>query len=462
MLIFHNNQLFIIQTSSNISQNSQKESPSFFNFIQEILGIKHLDKTSIYSPQPLAEPINKNIRDRYYGLVEEEVGQKPQAPTETITSFLPSQDSVTGPNNPSIIASPVTILTIMVLGSGAVLLIKRNQILSNFQNEIGFAEKLMERWGLIKQKVSETAVFLHNQELKEAQVLANSAQAIDNEKFSQQEFLLFAKIKYCLAYNIAEYEGLNQSIQRFQSALQTQKGYINIEQIELTCQGSKQKEFYQFIHNFLDSLPDREVFRSQMQHKLSELLVQIKTTEGKHNLQAYGQELYRLADHQFSLQLLLSFKGQNHNFSILKEISEIVDNIGEKEAIDLKSLTCLIMVHYNTFEQLGKIIGVTGKQSHPDTYARMLQYIALNRRHQNSFAKFEQLIAIMRQWYPSYQAIVGIRQEYLADIYRQPQQFTDQIPGLNIYLKYKNSLSDHKTGYTFIDFGEEKEAAVIG
>ena len=41
--------------------------------------------------------------------------------------------------------------------------------------------------------------------------------------------------------------------------------------------------------------------------------------------------------------------------------------------INLKALTCLVMVNYDDFEALGYIIGVTGKKRSPDIYARIIQ-----------------------------------------------------------------------------------------
>jgi hypothetical protein len=116
------------------------------------------------------------------------------------------------------------------------------------------------------------------------------------------------------------------------------------------------------------------------------------------------------------------------------------------------------MVHYDDFDALGKIININGKQSSPDTYARILQYMALEKRHEKSYDQFEQLMNLMRKWYPFYQAIIGIREEYSDKDYRKPKDFTKEIPGLELYHKYKNYLTDKKTGYTYINFGEEEKA----
>ena len=86
----------------------------------------------------------------------------------------------------------------------------------------------MEKMGLAKPKVSETAIFLHNRTLENAKILAKYAQSVDNNKFSNNEFWLFAKIKFCLEYNQEEYEGLKHSINLFKSAVKAHKAYVII------------------------------------------------------------------------------------------------------------------------------------------------------------------------------------------------------------------------------------------
>jgi hypothetical protein len=82
----------------------------------------------------------------------------------------------------------------------------------------------------------------------------------------------------------------------------------------------------------------------------------------------------------------------------------------------------------------------------------MVHYIALGYRHQNSFSKFDELMKFMRRWYQHYQAIQGIRQEHPAHVYKQPKEFSQPIPGIELYNKYVNWLTDQKTGMVYVDF----------
>ncbi|MEA5535616.1 hypothetical protein [Crocosphaera sp. XPORK-15E] len=447
-----------------------------------------LDKKEInLSPKKIAEPINKNLKDRYQGLIEEEdsdtlnlwesndIIKKIDAEksefnldktsvnipdsTQKIFGLFPSANVNLNHESSSIgtvIFSPIPI-GILTLVSGIILVQKKDVIYNLLLGKNGLSEQVMERLGLAKPKVSETAIFLHNRALVDAKICAKSLKAIEQDKFSKQEFLLFAKIKFCVQYDRQEYEGLNQSIDRLKSALKAQKSYVIMDQIELMCQGIKQKEFYDYVYQELNNYEDKEVFQRNINQKLTAIIHQIKTDEGKHNLQVYAQELDSLCQNSFSLQLFSLFSQKKlKQFSILQSVSEIISNLKEQDVTNLKVLTCLVMVHYDMFEELGQMINITGKKSSPDTYARIIQYLALENRHQQAYDQFEKLIQVLRKWNPFYQAVSKIREEYSPENYRQPKDFNQEIPGLELYLKYKNYLRDRQTGYTYIDFGEEQ------
>ncbi|MGB5594323.1 MAG: hypothetical protein WBM62_09895 [Crocosphaera sp.] len=443
------------------------------------------------SPEEIADPINKNLKDRYQGLIEKEeldtlnvwesneiikgldAEKSPvelnndtviiDDPTQKILGILPSANlTINGELQPigSLIFSPIPI-ALMTLVSGIILFQKKEPIYQFILGENGVSEQILEKLGLAKPKVSDTAIFLHNRAMQDAKLLAKSAKVVDEDKFGKTEFLMFAKLKFCVQYERKEYEGYKHSIQLFKSALKAQKSYVTIDQIESMCQGTKQKEFYNYVYQELENIENIEKFNENISRKLTDILPQVKTDEGKYNLQVYAEELGRLSEDRFSLQLFSLFsKQQLQDFLILKSVAEIISTLKEQDVINLKALTCLVMVHYDDFESLGKIINITGKQSSPDTYARIIQYIALEQRHEQAYDKFEKLLNVLRQWYPFYQSITKIREEYPQKDYRKPKDFTEEIPGIELYHKYKNYLTDQQTGYTYIDFGEEVQPAI--
>lgn len=466
------------------NRTNNKKLDKFFEKL-DIKENKNGSKNEItLSPEKIANPINNNLKNRYEGIIEKKLDtlsifksyqivkeiESGKTATEIDVDELDNNDpnqqiaAILTSNNfgfnrnyqtvENFEFSPFSII-LMTLVTGVIAIQQKNVIVEVLFGENGISEQILNSLGLKKPKVSETDIFLHNRALKDAKTLAKLAQSVDNEKFSKHEFLLFAKIKFCLHHNQNEYQELKESIQLFKDAIKVQKSYQTISQIESMCQGIKQNEFYSYVYREMKTIDNLQTFHKRINSKLSEILPHVKTEEGKSNLQNYIQELSYVCQNEFMFNLFASFsQKQLEKFSILKSIAEVTDSLKGKDIIELKALTCLVMVHYDNFEILGEMINITGKKSSPDTYARIIQYIILEKRHQQSYDKFDQLMNAMRQWYPYYQSIVGLRDEYSQTEYTIPKDFTQEIPGIELYHKYKNYLTDKKTGYTYIDFGE--------
>lgn len=167
----------------------------------------------------------------------------------------------------------------------------------------------------------------------------------------------------------------------------------------------------------------------------------MRTEEGRTALQSYLKELYTLSEHELGLKLLSLFKQyQLTDFSVLKTISDIVDSLEKKDLHDLKGLVVTVKVNYEVFEKLGQIIGVPRSKSEPNTYGKIIQYIGLTYKYQTSYSKFQELVVLLSEWQKHYQSVIGVRQEYPVGEYKQPKDFAQEIPGMNLYLKYKNYL----------------------
>ena len=307
-----------------------------------------------------------------------------------------------------------------------------------------------------KPDISESALFLHNREMMDLGVFAKTAEVIESEKFGKQEFLVFVKMKYLLLKGINEYQGLNKSLQLLKVAIDAKDCFISIDQTELQFRGTKQQEFYKFVESLLSDHDDKVAFREQVQMKLADSLPQIKTEEGTVALQSYAKHLDELSDSELGLKLLSLFKAyQLADYSILRVISEIIQSLDKRDLLDFKGLLSLVRVNYSVFEKLRDIIGLSERKSTPETYALMIQYIALSNRHGISHIKFEELMNVMRKWYRHYMAVIGIRDEHPRSEYRQPKEFKEAIPGVEIYAKYRKWLTDKNTGMVFVDFGDE-------
>ena len=306
-----------------------------------------------------------------------------------------------------------------------------------------------------KLEVPDEKKFIYGQNRTDLLVFAKTAQAIDSDKFAQEEFLIFVKLKYLFEHGINEYAGLYYSLRFLQVAIEAKDSFICIDQTELRYRGSKQQALYQFVESLLEDHDNKEAFRQKIQERLSDLLPQVKTEEGKTALQSYAQHLERLSENELGLKLLSLFKTyQLADYSVLRTISDLLQSLSKSNLQDFPSLLSLVKSNYQLFEQLRTIIGLAAWQSTPETYALMIQYIALSHRHAISYLKFDNLTKVMQQWFKPYQAMIAIRQEHPPGQYKQPKEFQEAIPGVEIYEKYKKWLTDKKTGIVYIDFGD--------
>jgi hypothetical protein len=295
-----------------------------------------------------------------------------------------------------------------------------------------------------KEAISDDITFLHNRSLKELKKLGNSLNSIDDDKFNSQEFVLFLKIKDSLENGDNEYKKIEHSIKLLEAALAAQVSYLSLEQTELRYRSYKQQELYDFVAKLLlEENLDKNNFRESIKKKLSEILPLVNTEEGRAALQSYLKDLNTVSEHEFGLKLLALFKQYNlTDFSILKSVSETVNQLQRKNLFDLKGLNALVIINYDVFEKLGPILGLSTLECKPDTFARMLQYFGLKQRHSVVYLKFQELMEVLRKWLKPYNSVIAIRQEYESNKYHQPKEFTEDIPGLNIYQKYEQYVEN--------------------
>jgi hypothetical protein len=301
----------------------------------------------------------------------------------------------------------------------------------------GILKDLISR--LTKEPISDNIKFIHNRALGELKELAKKLESLDHDKFSGQEFLLFIKIKMALKRGDNQYQKLDLSVKLLEAAIAAQASYLSLEQTELRFRSSAQQEFYNYVAGILKQNLETNKFKELIKKKISETLPILNTEEGREALQSYLKYLNTIAEHEFGLKLLSLFKEyQLTDFSIIRTVAETVNKLERKSLFDLKELNVLVMVDYDVFKKLGPILGFTRNESTPETYARMLQVIGLEKRHQISFVKFKELITLLKKWYKPYHFVTTIREEYPSEKYHQSKEFTEEIPGINIYKKYED------------------------
>ena len=401
----------------------------------------------------IAEDINQNIEERYQGLVEDD-GEKigllashkllqsqgllteatPEDIEQTV-ALLRSEDILSEESSPNHLPKSLLYSLIALIAICAVPMF-RFLGRSYIWGEEGIIENFRNKYG--QPKISESTVFLHNRAFKELENFARQAEKIDNKKFGSEEFLLFYKIKQAIKQESQEYKKLGYSGELLRIAIAAQSSFLKIEQTELRFRSYKQQEFYRFVEDSLSQDIDKNRFRDLAEKKLAEIVPLLNTEEGKQALQGYLKEIKIISEHELGLKLLSLFKKyQLADYAILKRVSDITSQLEGRDLLASKNLVVLVIENYEVFEKLGPIIGIPEAESSPDVYAKLLQYIGLNYRYQDSFAKFEQLLNILKKWQKPYQTIVALRQEYNSSNYRLPKEFFQPIPGLNIYKKYE-------------------------
>ncbi|MEM6613237.1 MAG: hypothetical protein AAF652_13460 [Cyanobacteria bacterium P01_C01_bin.72] len=304
-----------------------------------------------------------------------------------------------------------------------------------------FTSNYQEKFG--KPKVPEGSVNLHARSFKEITLIGNKAEKINNQKFGNEEFLLLLRIKINMAKEAEGYQGLSNCVDLLQAGIIAQKSFLRLEQTELRYRSRKQQEFYRYVAENLEAEIDREAFVKLLKKKKTEILPLVTTEEGREALDTYTKELTILSKYELGLKLLALFKHYElQDFSILKNVADIVEGLEGKDLIESKDLVSPVLEHYESFEKLGPIIGIAPEASTPQAYAKILQVIGLTNRHGKSYLEFEQLVKLLKKWEKPYKAIALVREEYTEDKYSIPAEFKEDIPGFNTHNKYEEYLPD--------------------
>ncbi|MFN5513465.1 MAG: hypothetical protein ACK5CA_01580 [Cyanobacteriota bacterium] len=435
--------------------------------------------------QEKAEPINRNLENRYRGVLEdselqekiniqqsqkllqrfEESGsldgglpEAGQLKLPKIFSTVGAADSETfGTWEPYLPMAGGTAVLALLVGFHYWGLYRA--LYQKICGERGLYHRFLMAIGKAKPDVSVSDAFLHDQALEKLRWIANAAQDIDSKKFSQEEFLVYAKLRLCFEREAPGYEGLAPYKDCFHALFGAYGVYQTLHQIEHACQGSKQQEFYQFAHRQLAGEEATENLDAVLQEKLIELLPQVQTDAGRERLEDYGQCLTRLletpnppAPLPSTLGLFNRLQTRSDYGGALQNLSQKIARFREETTMATETFVLAAMEDYDDLECFGDLMGLPEAFRSPDAYGRLLQDLTLSRRYQDSFAQFQTLLDILRQWTGPYQNLRRIRQSYPAEQFRQPSSFVGEIPGFALARLYQQSLTYNNTNYHFIYF----------
>ena len=328
-----------------------------------------------------------------------------------------------------VVGVPATILVFLIgkpIVQGVI-----SVVTSNYQDKFG------------KPKVPERSQNLHNDALKEAQNLGRRIEKVASDKFTSDEFKLLLSIKVNVIKGVEGYKELNYKAELLRAAILAQKSFLKLESTELKYRSRKQQQFYQYVADNLAEELDKEDFAKKVKSKQSEILPLINTDEGRQAINSYAQEIDALSKHELGLKLLALFKKfELKDFSIIRDVSNVVEGLAGHDLMEAKSLVIVVKEYYDLFQKISPILNLAQSEQSTATYARILQIVALMHRHGDAYIKFKELVNLLRKWEKSYETIKMIREQYNHKEYAIPSEFSTDIVGQEVYQKYAEYLPD--------------------
>lgn len=299
---------------------------------------------------------------------------------------------------------------------------------------------------IIKQRIPDTALQQHQKELQDLQRLVQMAEQLDSEKFHNREFSIFSKIKTYIDHNVYEYADLNYITELINVAIEAQKSFTAIYTIESQFYSKKQQEFYHFVTELLyeDDISGHRL-QQTVTRQAKSICQSLQSAEGKDAIQAYASEVAKVAEHEFGINLLRLFKkNQMSDYGMIGSIRDSIDRLEGSNLVDLDGLMMLVLEKSHIFEKIGAVLDLKDEANSAETHRKILQFIGLKQRYQSSYDKFQRLLAAVKDFHRYYQAIATIREQYPADTYRLPRDFTAELPGLKLYKKYVIMAGSHQ------------------
>jgi hypothetical protein len=354
---------------------------------------------------------------------------------------MPTSTTTPANPNPPDAAPLVGAAPVLAVVAGGLLVLSLAYIVKNFKKfaQESTSNKTLLR--LLKEQVPENDIRQHRRDLTNLKYLVQKAENLDSEKFQNNEFSMFSKIKSYIAHNVYEYADLNAVVDMLNVAIDAQKSFAAIYQIESQFHSKIQQDFYDYVtHNINKEELDRAELKKKVLRKAESVCGELKTEEGRAAIANYAAEVVKVSENEFGIQLLRLFK-KNHmsDYSIIGKIGESIDRLDGTNLVDLDGLMLMVLEKSNAFEKIGAVLDLKDEANSPETHRQILQFIGLKKRYQASYAKFQDLLATVKEFHRYYQSITSIREKYPAKTYRIPAEFAVELPGMKLYKKYMAS-----------------------
>jgi hypothetical protein len=357
---------------------------------------------------------------------------------------MPTSTTTPSSNETSIPAPIMDAAPFLVVAAGGIFLFSLAYLIKNFKqiSQGSGSNNLMQR--IVREEVSENDIRQHRRDLTNLKYLVEKAENLDSEKFQNNEFSMFSKIKSYIAHNVYEYTDLSAVVDMLNVAIAAQKSFASIYQVESQYHSKSQQEFYEFVTDLLNQEGiDRHELKKKVLAKAEIVCAELKTEEGRAAIATYAAEVVKVSENDFGIDLLRLFK-KNHmsDYSLIGKIGESIDHLDGTDLVDLDGLMLMVLEKSNAFEKIGAVLDLKDEANSPETHRKVLQFIGLKKRYQTSYAKFQELLSTVKEFQRYYQSITSIRAKYPAKKYRLPVDFTVELPGLKLYKKYM-AMSDN-------------------
>ncbi|AFY38258.1 hypothetical protein Lepto7376_1944 [[Leptolyngbya] sp. PCC 7376] len=310
-------------------------------------------------------------------------------------------------------------------------------------NSSGFFDRMVGR--ITGQPVPKSIIQFHHKTYRDLSTKAWHIQRIQLEKFDNREFVKFLRIKRDLTLGHGKYKGLNKAVKLLEVGLAVKDSFLLIEQTEMRFRSSSQQKFYKFIGQLLAKSYDKKKTLKLIRVAFKKISKKIKTNEGHLVMKDYVAALEIVVRHNLGLELLRAFKrSRTRYYTMLSNISKITKTIRKGDLSDLRKIAIIVRQNQADFEQLGKVLSLPSRLNSPNSYARMLQYVALKHRHQSSVRKFNELIKHLIAWESSFLTLSEIRREYTTKQYQPVDDFFSSVPAWTIYRQYQEYLDAYR------------------
>ncbi|MGF1601350.1 MAG: protein kinase [Thermosynechococcaceae cyanobacterium] len=290
--------------------------------------------------------------------------------------------------------------------------------------------------------VSEQVIAEHQQAINSMTTLMRKVKKLDSPQLADQKFIEFAKIQNYLTQAEDRQNSLMQAAQLLKAGIDARDAFAKIEATESRDLGADAQNIYRWVQSLLEQNPKSNLFLTTFKRQAADLSANIKSEKVRAAMQIYLAQIEQLAQDPSCFQLLSLFtQSQERDYSVLQVTGSLLESHHTGTGDDIDSLTRQVRVQYTLFEKLGRVIGIPAQKRVPETYAYLIQYVALSDQYQPYYSQFRQILVLLETWHRHYKSAIDIRQKFSPSDYKIPKDFKETVPGIEVYERYTSSMA---------------------